>query len=58
MRCYYGNQSDLCAWGNINAEEIATILGSPNLNRNHHPYEDWINGGAFSRDPSPNSTRI
>ena len=31
MRCYYG-PSELCLWGNINSEEIATILGSPNLN--------------------------
>ena len=63
MRCYYGDPSDLCAWGNINAEEIATILGSPNLNRNPHPYttiqgQDLINYEAFSLRGLPNNGSI
>ncbi len=34
MRCYYGDQSELCIWGaNCNAEEIATILGAPDYNK-------------------------
>ena len=37
MRCYYGDQSELCIWGaNCNAEEIATILGTPNHNKFQH----------------------
>ena len=37
MRCYYGDQSELCIWGaNCNAEEISTILGIPNHNKANH----------------------
>lgn len=33
LRCYYGNVGELNVWGGIiDAEEIATILGSPDLN--------------------------
>ena len=46
MRCYYG-PSELCLWGNINSEEIATILGSPNLNQNPNPYAALIHSEAF-----------
>lgn len=52
MRCYYGYISDLCAWGNINAEEIATILGCPDLNsRISHTFdgEELVNTDAFPR---------
>ena len=47
MCYYYGYQSELCAWGNINAEEIATILGNPNLNQNPNPYVALIHPEAF-----------
>ena len=62
MRCYYGYPSEMCAWGEIKAEEIATILGVPNLNNNPHPYvhqgTDLINNGSFSRVQVPNSTQV
>ena len=44
-RCYYGNISEICIWGgNTNAEEIATILGTPNYNLD---YNNLINTEAF-----------
>lgn len=62
MRCYYGYPSEMCAWGEIKAEEIATILGVPNLNNNPHPYihqgTDLINNGSFSGVQVPNSTQV
>ena len=37
MRCYYGDQTELMIWDcNINSEDIATILGSPNYNKPKH----------------------
>ena len=37
MRCYYGDQTELKIWDcNINSEDIATILGSPNHSRQEH----------------------
>lgn len=66
-RCYYGDPAtamgrfqDAFTWrmkstgisaNKINGEEIATILGSPDLNTNPHPYVlvgvDLINANAF-----------
>ena len=46
MRCYYGDQTELSIWDcNINSEDIATVLGSPNYNKQKHL--DLIPSGAF-----------
>ena len=37
LRCYYGDVTDLITWGNdMKAEEIATILGTPNWENASH----------------------
>ena len=48
MRSFYGDQSELCTWGNIDDEEIRTILGSPNYN---DPLTlKFINSEAFLKE--------
>ncbi|MFQ6722961.1 MAG: hypothetical protein ACLRFH_00970 [Opitutales bacterium] len=53
LRCYYGNQTELCVWGLIcNVEEIATILGSPN--HNNQEFIRLMHEDAFLLAGNPN----
>ena len=49
-RCYYGDVCELCVWGEIREEEVATILGSPDHNQAAH-INLMPNGCFYPNDP-------
>lgn len=55
LRCYYGDVTDLITWDNdMKAEEIATILGTPNWENASHinliPNEAFLSQATFQED--------